>query len=95
MWFCTQITHLNYESTSLWVAVVSLALSIVACLIGWSFVSQAIQVAERDRKDWKQRKWFDLYFSASEIYDSLDRFSCAYSLMHKRRAKGGTVGGTI
>jgi len=95
MWFCAQITHLNYESTSLWVAVASLALSIAGCLSAWSFVRQTIQVAERDRKDWKQRKWFDLYFSASEIYDSPDRFSCSYFLMYKRGAKGGTVWRTI
>ena len=87
--------QMNYDSVSLWIAVASFVVSIAACLIAWSSLSQAKQVAGRDRKDWKQRKWFDLYFSASEIYDSLDRFSCAYSLMHKRRAKGGTVGGTI
>jgi deoxyribodipyrimidine photolyase len=28
--------------------------------------------------DWKQRKWFDLYFKACEIYDSLDRFQAQH-----------------
>jgi hypothetical protein len=37
-----------------------------------------MQAAERDRRDWKQRKWFDLYFSASEIYDSPDKFQTPY-----------------
>jgi len=62
----------------MWVAVASLALSIAACLIAWSSLRQAKLVAERDRKDWKQRKWFDLYFAASGVYDDLDRFQAQY-----------------
>ncbi|HXP78897.1 MAG TPA: hypothetical protein VN976_03250 [Verrucomicrobiae bacterium] len=71
-------SQMNYESISLWVAVASLALSVAACLIAWSSLRQAKQVAERDRKDWKQRKWFDLYFAASGVYDDLDRFQGQY-----------------
>jgi hypothetical protein len=69
---------MNYESVSLWVAAASFVVSIAACLIAWSSLSQAKQVAERDRKDWKQRKWFDLYFAASGVYDDLDRFQAQY-----------------
>ena len=28
--------------------------------------------------DWKQRKWFDLYFKADEAYDALERFQVLY-----------------
>jgi hypothetical protein len=69
---------MNYESVSLWVAVASLALSIAACLIAWSSLRQAMQAAEADRKDWKQRKWFDLYFAASGVHTDLDRFQAKY-----------------
>ena len=78
-WFCAWF--LNYESVTLWIALASLAVSIAACLIAGSSLSQAKQVAERDRKDWKQRKWFDLFLGASEVYDYLDRFQAQYDAM--------------
>ena len=60
---------MNYESMSLWVAVASLIVAITALLvaiganrIAESSLSQAKQVADRDQRDWRQRKWFDLYF---------------------------------
>ncbi len=69
---------MNYESVSLWVAVASLLTSAAAVWIAKSSLSQARQVAERDRKDWQQRKWFDLYFQASETYHSLEHFQTLY-----------------
>ncbi len=69
---------MNYESVSFWVAVASLLTSAAAVWIGKSSLSQAEQVAERDRKDWQQRKWFDLYFQASETYHSLEHFQTLY-----------------
>jgi uncharacterized membrane protein YidH (DUF202 family) len=71
-------TAINYESIPLWVAIASLMVSVAAVFIAWSSLSQAKQVADRDRRDWKQRKWFDLYFKANEIHDSLDRFQTLY-----------------
>jgi len=71
-------TAMNYESVSLFVAVASFLTSVAAVWIGKSSLSQAKQVAERDRKDWQQRKWFDLYFQASETYHSLEHFQTLY-----------------
>jgi hypothetical protein len=77
--------HLNYESATFLatvvgtvVAVASLVGSLVALAIAKSSLSLAKQVAEQERRDWKQRKWFDLYFQASEFYDHLDRFQTVY-----------------
>jgi hypothetical protein len=41
-------------------------------------LSQAKQVAESEQRDWKQRKWFDLYFKASEVCDSFEHFQAIY-----------------
>ena len=72
----------NYE---LWIAVASLVVAIVAVFvaiganrIAKSSLSQAMQVAERDQRDWRQRKWFDLYFKTNQAYDSLERFQVLY-----------------
>jgi hypothetical protein len=56
------------------VAVASLVLSAVATLVAKSSLSQAKQVADRDQRDWRQRKWADMYLKADETYDALDRF---------------------
>jgi hypothetical protein len=68
----------SYASVSLTIAITSLLVSAAATLIARSSLSQAKQVADRDQKDWKQRKWFDLYFKADEAYDALDRFQALY-----------------
>jgi len=65
---------ITYESVSLVVAVASLVLSAVATLVAKSSLSQAKQVADRDQRDWRQRKWADMYLKADETYDALDRF---------------------
>ena len=69
---------ISYDSVSLAVAIASLIASVAAALIARSALSQAEQVAERDRRDWQQRKWFDLYFKATEAYDFLDYFQKTY-----------------
>jgi hypothetical protein len=68
----------SYETVSLAIAIASLLASVAAVLIAKSSLSQAKQVADRDQKDWRQRKWFDLYFKADEAYDALDRFQALY-----------------
>lgn len=68
----------SYESVSLAIATASLFASVAAALIAQSALSQAKRVADRDQKDWKQRKWYDLYFKADEAYDALDRFQSLY-----------------
>lgn len=65
---------IGYEPISLALALASLALSAAAALIAKSTLSQAKQVAERDRMEWRQRKWADMYLRADEVYDLLDRF---------------------
>ncbi len=70
---------------SLWIAAASFMVSlaslfaaIAACRVAKSALSQAILVAEREQRDWRQRKWFDLYFKASQAYDALERFQTVY-----------------
>jgi len=70
---------ITYEFSSLVVAVASLFASVAAIWIARSSLSQAKQVADRDQRDWKQRKWFDLYFKADEAYDALERFQALYT----------------
>ncbi len=65
---------ITYEFISLVVALVALVLSVATVLIARSSLSQAKQVAERDQRDWRQRKWADMYLKANETYDVLDRF---------------------
>lgn len=59
-------------------SVASLLLSLAATFIAGSSLSQARKVANRDRRDWKQRKWYDLYFQLSETYDFFDWFQTEY-----------------
>lgn len=67
-----------YEMTSLLVAVASLLVGIAATWIAGSSLSQARRVAEGEKRDWKQRKWFDLYLRADQAYDALDHFQTTY-----------------
>jgi hypothetical protein len=57
-----------------WVSFASLLVSSAAVLIARNTLSQAKKVAERERRDWAQRKWFDLYFQMNDTYDFLDEF---------------------
>jgi hypothetical protein len=69
---------MNSEFIGSVVSVGSLAISIASLFIARSSLKQAKQVAEQERRDWRQRKWFDLYFKANEVYDLLDRFQKNY-----------------
>ena len=66
---------MNYE---LVIALASLAISVAALWVAQSSLLQAKRVADRDHEDWKQRKWFDLYLKADEIYDLLECFQAQY-----------------
>ena len=70
--------HSTADSISLAVSIASLLAAVAATWIAQSSLSQAKRVADRDQKDWKQRKWFDLYFKADEAYDALERFQALY-----------------
>ena len=63
---------------SILLSVASLLLSLAATFIARSSLSQARQVADREKRDWKQRKWYDLYFQLSETYDFFDWFQTEY-----------------
>jgi len=69
---------MSYEPISFWVPLVALACSIASVLIAWSSLAQAKHVADRNLSDWRQTKWYDLYFKANEAYDLLDRFQSVY-----------------
>lgn len=56
------------------ISIASVLLSLWALLIARSSLKQAESVAERDHRDWRQRKWFDLYLKANEAYDLLEMF---------------------
>jgi hypothetical protein len=70
--------RIGLEMASLIVSIASLLAGIAAVCIARSSLFQARQVAEREQKEWKQRKWFDLYFKADEAYDALDHFRVKY-----------------
>ncbi len=65
-------------AASFMVALASLFGAMAAYRVAKSALSQAILVAERDQRDWRQRKWFDLYFKTNEAYDALERFKVMY-----------------
>ena len=69
---------ISLELISLIIALASLAVAAAATLIAKRSLSQAKEVAARDQLDWRQRKWFDLYFKADEARDALDRFQVLY-----------------
>jgi hypothetical protein len=71
--------EMTRESVTLMIEAVSLFVALAAVWIARSSLSQAQRVADRDQRDWRQRKWFDLYFKADEAYDALDRFQTLYS----------------
>jgi hypothetical protein len=67
-----------YDLVSLFVSIAALLVGAAAAWIAASSLSQAKKVAEGERRDWKQRKWFDLYLKADEAYDALDHFQTIY-----------------
>jgi hypothetical protein len=68
----------NPDSLSLWIAVASLLVSLAATWVAANSLFQAKRVADRDLRDWRQRKWFDLYLEASEVGTSIERFQATY-----------------
>jgi hypothetical protein len=80
---------INYESANFWVAVASLAVAVIVSVVSLYLSKASVRIsksslklteelAERDLRDWTQRKWFDLY-DASEIFRTLlERFQVKY-----------------
>ncbi len=67
-----------YNAVSLLVATASLIVSLIAAALAKKSLEESKRVADRDSTDWKQRKWFDLYFEAEKAYDALDQFQAQY-----------------
>jgi hypothetical protein len=67
-----------YNAVSLIVAAASLIVSLIAAAVAKQSLDQSKRVADRDSTDWRQRKWFDLYFEAEKAYDALDQFQAEY-----------------
>jgi hypothetical protein len=79
---------IDYESGNFWVgiavlfvsvaslvaAIVALVLAKASVRLAESSLTQAQQVAEHELRDWKQRKWFDLYDAAESFITLLERF---------------------
>lgn len=69
----------------MWINVISLLISVASFLaaraavrVAQSSLRQAERVATRDRQEWKQRTWFDLYLKANEAYDFFEYFQGKY-----------------
>jgi hypothetical protein len=80
---------IDYESGNFWVAVASLVVAVIVSgvSLGLSWVSVRIsksslnltkELAERELRDWTQRKWFDLYVAAEHFRTLLERFQTIY-----------------
>jgi hypothetical protein len=77
--------HISHESAAFWAAIIGTFLSVASMLVSIAALSVARNslklarhVAEQEQIDWKQRKWFDLYFGASEFYSHLERYQTLY-----------------
>jgi hypothetical protein len=68
----------TYDIVTLILAMASLAVAFAATFIARNSLSQTADAAGQARKDWKQRKWFDLYLKANEAYDFFDYFQIKY-----------------
>ena len=68
--------------SSLLIALASFLAALKANSIARGSLSLARQVANRDRRDWQQRQWFDLYFQLNTAYDFFDEFQTKYKMTH-------------
>src|ERR1700685_2147107 len=80
-------------AVSLLVALVSLIVAVWSVIVGkqslkeaqdsaklaQDSLKQAQNVAERERNDWNQRKWFELYVKSNDVYDLLNKFQATYA----------------
>lgn len=62
------------QSIPIVITVASLVVSIVSVLNAKTALTQGKQVAEREQREWRERKWVEMYLKANEVYDALDRF---------------------
>src|SRR5258708_319939 len=80
---------IDYESYAFWVTVASLAVAVIvsaaSLYLAWvsvrisqSSLNLTKEIAERDQRDWTQRKWFDLFDAAEDFHTLLERFQVKY-----------------
>jgi hypothetical protein len=74
---------LNEAKTARDLSLESLSQARISTELAAESLRQTKEVAERELADWRQSKWFELYFRASEMCDTLERFQ----KMHKPDAK--------
>jgi hypothetical protein len=74
---------LNEAKTARDLSAESLSQAKISTGLSAESLRQTKDVAERELADWRQSKWFELYFRASEMCDTLERFQ----KMHKLEAK--------
>jgi hypothetical protein len=59
-------------SSSDWIALGSLAVAGAAFVVAWVTLREA-------EDDWRQMKWFDLYFRADEGYNALEKYQTVHA----------------
>ena len=80
---------LNYGAAEFWVTLASLIVAIIVSVISFvlskaslriaeNSLGLAEEVAEREQRDWRQRKWFDLYFEGEHFTTLLERFQTIF-----------------
>jgi hypothetical protein len=80
---------INYEHANFWVAVASLGVALIVSAVSLYLSKASVRIsenslkltkelAERDLRDWMQRKWFDLYDAAEIFRTLLERFQVKY-----------------
>src|SRR5229473_2109454 len=68
----THHSVLKFLATLDWVSIASFFVAVASFVIARATLKEA-------KEDWKQRKWFDLYFSTDEAYNALDRYQTLYT----------------
>jgi hypothetical protein len=79
----------SYGSANFWVAVASLAVAVIVSVVSLYLSKTSVrlseaslkltkELAERDLRDWTQRKWLDLYVAAENFRTLLERFQAEY-----------------
>jgi len=80
---------INYESANFWFMVASLAVAVIVSVaslylskasvrISESSLNLTKEIAERELRDWTQRKWIHLYVAAENFRTLLERFQAKY-----------------
>ena len=80
---------INYEHANFWVAVTSLGVAVIVSAVSLYLSRASVRLAEnslrltrdlaeRDLRDWTQRKWFDLYDTAEIFRTLLEKFQVKY-----------------